>query len=127
MPRKFLVGMGDVLANLVSELVGNWIGINPKKVPTQQHIKPCRFQPKSNWNKANIYIYISVCYSVFILLSLNFRFVYLRFSSFLFYWLQFLVDFKLARNCFLIFRKKYLKVCYDMGILPRKYFFIAFF
>ena len=83
MPRKFLVGMGNVLANLVSELVGNWIGINPKKVPTQQHIMPCRFQPKSNWNKAIIYLYLSVCYGVFILLSLNFRSVYLRFVFFI--------------------------------------------
>jgi ATP/ADP translocase len=33
-------------------LVGLGIGINPKKVPTQQHIKPCRFRPKGNWNKA---------------------------------------------------------------------------
>ncbi|MGS3632867.1 hypothetical protein MHBAU10_14050, partial (plasmid) [Staphylococcus aureus] len=48
--RKLLVGMACVLAKALASWLG-FHGINPMKVPTQQHTNACWFQPIGNWNK----------------------------------------------------------------------------
>lgn len=42
---------GVCVSQSFGELVGGFSGINPMKVPTQQHTNACWFQPIGNWNK----------------------------------------------------------------------------